>query len=156
LNESERVGIQLSEWAAMGDWRMLFFQRDKLKAVTADDVNRVTAKYLKASNRTLGEYVPTEKPDRAEVPDAPNVAQLLSGYTGSSGLAKGEAFDASPKNIDSRTTRTQLPNGMKLGLLAKKTRGETVQLAMTLRYGTEKSLMGTRGTAELAAKMLLR
>ena len=29
LNQSSRVGIELSEWAAMGDWRMLFYQRDR-------------------------------------------------------------------------------------------------------------------------------
>ncbi len=156
LNESERVGIQLSEWASMGDWRMLFFQRDRLKAVTAEDVNRVMGKYLKPTNRTLGEFVPTEKPDRAEVPPTPNVALLLQGYTGSAGLAKGEAFDASPKNIDARTVRAQLSDGMKLGMLTKKTRGETVQVALTLRYGTEKTLMNQRGTAELVAKMLTR
>ncbi len=85
----------------MGDWRMLFLQRDRLKAVTAEDVNRVAAKYIKPSNRTLGEYVPTEKPDRAEVPEARTSAELLKGYTGNQGLAKGEAFDPSPANIDS-------------------------------------------------------
>jgi zinc protease len=156
LNESERVGIQLSEWAAMGDWRMLFLQRDRLKAVTADSVNGAVAKYIKSSNRTLGEYVPTEKPERSEVPAAPDVAVLLKDYKGSAGLAKGEAFDASPKNIDTRTARATLANGMKVALLSKKTRGETVQVAMTLRYGTEKTLTGQRGAAELAAKMLGR
>ncbi|MBK7859115.1 MAG: insulinase family protein [Archangiaceae bacterium] len=156
LNSAERVGVQLSEWAATGDWRMLFLQRDRLKTVTAEDVNRVSAKYLKATNRTLGEYVPTEKPDRAEVPEAPDVATLLKGYTGSTGIAKGEVFDASPKNIDARTTKSDLPNGMKLALLTKKTRGETVHLSLALRYGTEKSLSGQRAVADLTAKMLSR
>jgi zinc protease len=156
LNSAERVGVQLSEWAATGDWRMLFFQRDRLKAVTVDDVNRAAAKYLKQTNRTLGEYVPTEKPDRAEVSEAPDVAKLLTGYTGSQGIAKGEVFDSSPKNIDARTVKNELPNGMKVALLQKKTRGETVQLALALRYGTEKSLNGARAAADLTAKMLAR
>ncbi len=156
LNSAERVGVQLSEWAAVGDWRMLFFQRDRLKTVTAEDVNRVAAKYLKASNRTLGEYVPTEAPDRAEVPDVPNVAKLLEGFTGSAAIAKGEAFDPSPKNIDARTTKSELPNGMKVGMLSKRTRGETVQVALTLRYGTEKTLSGLRSAGDFTAKMLGR
>jgi len=156
LNSAERVGIQLSEWAATGDWRMLFFQRDRLKTVTADDVNRVAAKYLKATNRTLGEYVPTEKPDRSEVPEAPNVAKMLEGWQPSAGLAKGEAFDPSPANIDARTTRDALPNGMKVALLQKKTRGETVQFALALRYGTEKTLTGARAAGDFTARMLSR
>src|SRR5438093_29778 len=31
LNNSNGVGLQLSEWAAMGDWRLLFVHRDRLK-----------------------------------------------------------------------------------------------------------------------------
>ncbi|MBL8956040.1 MAG: insulinase family protein [Myxococcaceae bacterium] len=156
LNSAERVGIQLSEWAATGDWRMLFFQRDRLKTVTAEDVNRVAGRYLKATNRTLGEYVPTEKPDRAEVPDAPDVAKMLERWQPSEGLAKGEAFDASPKNIDARTKTEALPNGMRVALLQKKSRGETVQLSLALRYGTEKTLTGSRAAGDFTAKMLSR
>lgn len=156
LNQSNRVGIELSEFAAMGDWRLLFLNRDRLKAVTPEDVNRVAAKYLKTSNRTLGEYVPTEKPDRAEVPETPNVAALLKDYKGSAGLAAGEAFDASPKNIDARTQTAALADGMKLAMLPKKTRGETVQVVAVLRYGTEKSLTGMRTAGSLTARMLGR
>jgi len=77
LNDSTRIGLTLTECAAMGDWRLLYFMRDRLKGVTADDVNQAAAKYLKQSNRTTGEYVPTEHPERSEVPPAPNVSQVL-------------------------------------------------------------------------------
>ena len=156
LNSSARIGIQLSEYAAMGDWRLLFLQRDRLKQVTAEDVNRVAGKYFKQSNRTLGEYAPTERPDRAEVPEMPGVAAMLKDYKGSDAVAKGEAFDASPKNIDSRTTSSKLANGMQLALVQKKTRGETVHVVAVIRYGNEKSLTGLRTPAAFTARMLSR
>ena len=47
LRSSGRAAIRLSEWAAMGDWRLMFLYRDRLKEVTARDVQRVAATYLK-------------------------------------------------------------------------------------------------------------
>src|SRR5688572_33316129 len=61
--------------------------------------------------------------------------------------AAGEAFDPSPSVIEARVTRSTLPNGMKLSLLPKSTRGNTVNATVTLRYGDEKSLAGPRITA---------
>jgi zinc protease len=156
LNSAERVGLELSEWVAQGDWRLYFLHRDHLKKVTPADVQRVAAAYLKGTNRTVGLFIPTEKPDRAEIPPTPDVAALVKDYKGSAAVAEGEAFDPSPSNIESRTVRSDIPVGLKLALLPKKTRGNTVVAAMTFRFGDEKSLMN-RGTAgELAGEMLMR
>ncbi len=157
LNNSQTVGLWISEWAALGDWRLLFLHRDRLRKVSTEDVQRVATAYLKPSNRTLGLYVPVEKvPERAEIPAAPDVAELLKDYKGETRVAAGEAFDPSPANIESRLRRLELPNGVKLALLPKKTRGGTVVASMTFRYGDEKSLMGRAREAELAGQMLLR
>lgn len=156
LNSSDRVGHVLSEYAALGDWRMLFLYRDRLKAVSAADVQRVASKYVKQSNRTVGEYVPTITPDRAEIPPLVDLRPVMSSYKGGEGLATGESFDASPRNIDARTTRSLLQNGMKLALLPKKTRGETVQLVLTARYGTAKSLENLRAAGIVTARLLTR
>lgn len=156
LNASDRIGIQMSEFAAAGDWRLLFLSRDRLEKVTPEDVSRVAAKFFKPANRTLGEYVPTERPDRAELPPVADLAPVLKDYKGREQLAQGEVFDSSPKNIDARTTRGQLGNGMKTALLSKKTRGETVHLSFKLQFGSEKSLQGQRTAGDFTGRMLLR
>ncbi|GMU58821.1 MAG: hypothetical protein AMXMBFR34_05840 [Myxococcaceae bacterium] len=156
LSTSDRVGVTISEFAAMGDWRMLFLHRDRIAAATVDDVMRVYGKYFKPSNRSLAEYVPTEKPERAEIPALVDLAPVLKEYKGKAAMAQGEAFDASPKNIDARTTRATLANGMKVALLSKKTRGETVNVAIDLNWGDEKTLANLRAPGDFAAKMLLR
>src|SRR5690625_2644359 len=47
LNDSNRIGIELSEWAAAGDWRLMFLNRDRLEKVTPDDGIRGANTYLK-------------------------------------------------------------------------------------------------------------
>ncbi|MDP2866620.1 MAG: insulinase family protein, partial [Elusimicrobiota bacterium] len=156
LKSSERVGMRLSESLAAGDWRLFFIYRDRLKAVTAADVKRVAGLYMKPSNRTLGLFYPTEKPDRAEIPAAPDVQALVKDYKGGEALAAGEVFDPSPENIDKRTIRASLKNGLKLALLPKKTRGSSVQVRMTLKMGSEESLKGQATAKDFAGAMLMR
>jgi len=156
LNSSERVGLGLSEWAAMGDWRMQFVHRDRLKAVTPEDVQRVAKEYLKPDNRTVGKFIPTAKPDRAEirwVSDA-DVVAMTKDYKGSAAVAEGEVFDPSTTNVEKRTTRSALPNGFRLALLPKQTRGNTVNATISIRFGDEKSLSGRTTAAQLMGSML--
>ena len=156
LNNSENVGIYLSEWQSMGDWRLMFLDRDRIKAVTPEDVARVAKEYLKTSNLTLARFIPDAKPDRAEIPKTADVAAMVKDYKGNATVAQGEAFDPSPANIDARTVRVTLPNGMKLALLSKKTRGATVHAVLTLHYGDEKSLFGKDAIAQVTGAMLMR
>jgi zinc protease len=156
LNSSDRVGLQMSEWMAMGDWRLFFLHRDRVKKATVEDVLRAAKAYLKPSNRTLGQFIPTTSPDRSEIPPIPDVSEMLKDYKGETQISMGEDFDPSPSNIESRTTRSRLPNGLKLALLPKKTRGDNVVAALALHYGDEKSLLNQQTVAELTSQMLMR
>jgi zinc protease len=156
LTDSETVGLMISESAASGDWRLLFLSRDQIRQVTEQDVLRVAKAYLKESNRTLGEFIPTKTPDRAEIPAAPDTAVLLKDYKGGEVVSQGEAFDPTPSNIESRLTRTRLASGMKVVLLPKTTRGGTVVAQVTVRFGDEKSLFGQSAAAQLAGGLLMR
>ncbi|MEX2235767.1 MAG: pitrilysin family protein [Cyclobacteriaceae bacterium] len=154
LNSSEQIGLTLSESIGAGDWRLLFLNRDRIKNVKVEDVKRVADQYLKADNRTTGMFLPTEKPERTEIPKTPDVEALVKDYKGNQDVAAGEEFDPAPANIESRTMRSEAPNGMKLALLPKKTRGQSVEARITLRFGDEKSLANMASAGQFAASML--
>ncbi|HYL99836.1 MAG TPA: pitrilysin family protein, partial [Blastocatellia bacterium] len=87
-------GIWLSEWIALGDWRLFFVYRDSLKKVSPADVARVAKYYFQPSNRTVAALIPTDKPDRAEIPPTADIEAIANGYKGSGPAAsEGEAFD---------------------------------------------------------------
>ena len=156
MNDSQAVALDLSEYYSQGDWRLMFLTRDRIKAVTQADVLRVAKAYLKESNRTLATFIPTKSPDRAEIPPTPDVAAMLKDFKGSAVVAAGEAFDPSPSNIESRVLRSSLPGGLKMSLLARKTRGGTVVASVTVRFGDEKSLYGKSAIAGIAGSLLMR
>ncbi|MCY3593355.1 MAG: pitrilysin family protein [Acidobacteria bacterium] len=157
FNNPQGIALQLSEWASMGDWRLFFLHRDRLEQVTAEGVHEVAQTYLRDSNRTVGYFHPTdEAPERAEIPEPPDVAALVADYTGREAVAEGEAFDPTPANIDRRTRALELSNGVKVALLAKQTRGESVSVSFGFRHGTEAALMGRATAGDLAGSMLMR
>jgi zinc protease len=156
LRDSDRVGLFLSEYIAKGDWRLLFLDRDRLRKVTPEDVQRVAAAYLKDSNRTIGEFIPDAKPDRAQIPAKTDVAAVLKDYKGDAAMSAGEAFDPSPANIEAHTERYTLPSGMKVALLNKKTRGSSVHAVIRLHFGDLQGLNGKDTIASLAGQTLIR
>ncbi len=150
----EQVGVALSESIAQGDWRLFFLHRDQVRQLTLQEVNRVAASYLLRDNRTLGTYIPTEKPVRAPAPARADVAPLVQGYKGEAVATQAEVFDATPDNIERRTQSSALANGMKLSLLTKGARGQVVSARLTLQLGDEKSLFGLEDVANATAAML--
>jgi zinc protease len=156
MTNSQNLGLTLSEYAASGDWRLIYRERDDLKTVTPEDVLRVAKAYLKPSNRTLGEFIPTKAPDRAEISAAPDAAELMKGYKGGAVIAAGETFDPTPANIEGRVARSKLANGMRLAILSKKTRGATVYAQIRLDFGDEKSLFGKNPASQLLGALLIR
>ncbi len=149
----ETVGISLSESVAQGDWRLFFLTRDRVRDVTLEQVQRVAVQRLLESNRTLGVYVPTDKPQRAPEPARVDVAAEMKTFKPQSAAAAVEAFEATPANIEQRTQRFEV-GGVKVALLPKGTRGAAVQATLTLRFGNEKTLFGQGEVAEAVAALL--
>jgi len=155
-SDSRSLVRWLSEFSAMGDWRLFYLSRDRMQKVTTEEVQRVAAKYLKADNRVLGTFVPTTQPERAEIPPRPDAAAMVAQYKGRADVEQGEAFDPSPENIERRLIRRELPNGIRLALLPKKTRGGRVLASLSLYWGDETTKMNRATACEMAGGMLMR
>ncbi len=156
MSNSQRAALNLSEVIADGDWRLFFVNYDEIKKVNPEDVVRVAKLYFKASNRTVGEFIPTPDPDRTEVPATPELSSLFNGFQTSMKVSQGDAFDPTPAAIEKRITRSRLPNGMKLALLPKTTRGGTVVATFDFRFGDLNSLSGKEAIGSTTGALLMR
>ena len=151
------IGQSMSEWGAMGDWRLLFLYRDRLEQVTPEMVHEAAKKYLKTSNKTTAYFRPVdETPPRVEVPAAPDVEEMVAGYKGREALAEGEDFEPSLSNIASRSEYMQMSNGAKMAILTKENRGDAVSLRINLRTGTLQSRWDKGYAASMASSMPMR
>jgi len=154
FRNSSRLGLGLSNFIAQGDWRLVFLFRDRIEQVTPEQVQAVANKYFKPSNRTVGRFYPTAEPDRVEVPGRPNLEAMLEGYEGKEAVAEGEEFDPSPQNIEARTERAAIEPTVEYALLPKETRGHSVNLRMSLRFGNADRLKNQQMAASFAGRML--
>lgn len=154
--DTKNLAVALTESMAAGDWRHLFLDRDWSLSAKLEQVQAAAESAFKASNRTLAQYIPTEKPDRTEIAAIQDIATAVKDYKGKEVMAQGEAFDASPANVDARTQRFTAPNGLKGALLSRKTKGAMASLQLSLRFGREAELMGLKAVPAMTGAMLMR
>lgn len=155
MNDHENIGLALSEYIALGDWRMFFLNRDRHQEVTAEQVSAAARKYFLRDNRVVGRFIHEDAPRRAEIPRVASAEEALKDFKPKQAVAQAEEFDPSPENIEQRVRRLEV-NGMKIALLSKKNRGETVQFRLSLPSGDVQSLQGQSFAGSMAASMLMR
>ena len=155
LSNLENIGLQMSEFIAMGDWRLFFQGRDRAETLPVERVKEVAARYYRRDNRTVGIFMPEDQPQRAEIPAPPSLVEALKDFKPKQATSTAEAFDPSNTNIDKRSKRIDI-GGVKVVLLQKKNRGETVNVSMRFHTGDEKSLFGQQTVASFTSQMLMR
>jgi zinc protease len=155
LNNHESIGVALSEYIALGDWRLFFLARDDLAAITPERVQNAAKAYYRRDNRTVGFFLPEDNPQRVDIPATPPIAEVMKGFKPKAETAQAEAFEPTQDNINKRTKRFEV-GGVKVALLSKKNRGEAVNVSFAIRIGNEKALFGQRSAADFAGRMLSR
>ncbi len=156
LSNSQSIATgALNSSIAQGDWRLMFLQHDRLQDIVPGDVVRAAQTYFKPSNRTVGYYIPDLAPNRTVVPAAPDLAETFRNYTSKVSVVRGESFDPTIANIESRIARSKLSNGMKVAVLSKKTANSIVSATIDLRFGDATTLAGQREAASFAGSLLM-
>jgi len=155
LSDPEGFGVGLSEYIALGDWRLFFFSRDELAKLKPAEVDAAAAKYFVRDNRVVGVFLPEDQPLRADVGTAPSAAALLAKYQPKTEGDRAEAFDPSQDNLDRRTKLLTFGD-LKVALLPKKNRGQTVTVNLNFQWGDEKTLSNRDVDGSLALAMLTR
>ncbi|GEM45424.1 M16 family metallopeptidase [Deinococcus cellulosilyticus] len=157
LADAQSVGTTLSEYEAIGDWKLFFWYRDALQKVSVQDIQRVAGKYLKSINRTTGTLKPlSSKPERVEVPAAPSAQDVLKDYQGRAAVQSGEILGTDPIEIEKRVVRGQLSETQKFALLSKKTRGDKVYATIQLHWGDASTLRGRVDAGSFVPELLLK
>lgn len=155
LSDPEGFAVDLSDYIALGDWRLFFADRDATAKVSVDDVNTAAATYFVRDNRVVGLFIPDDHPKRAPFMTTPDVKDVIAKATFKQEGDQVEAFDPSQENIDARTERLRI-GGMEVALLPKKTRGRTVTVLTSLQWGNLKSNQGKAALNTLIEPMLSR
>ena len=155
FNDHEKIGVALSDYIALGDWRYVFLERDRIAGYAPEQVAAAAGSYLRRDNRTVGLFIPEDAPQRAEIPVAQPIAEIMKDFHGKARLSEAEAFEPSPANIQGRTQFASA-GGLKVALLAKKNRGETVNVSISLHWGDEQTLFGKKTVSAVANGLIGR
>ena len=155
LTDAQQVAMAMTTPVSQGDWRLMFLQHDRIQQVTPEDLVRVAKAYIKDSNLTVGVFIPDAAPDRAAVPNTPELAPLFTNFKSSIAVSRAEEFDPTPANIEKRVVRSKLANGMKVAMLSKRMAGGTVSVAIELHFGDAKTLAGRNAASQLAGSLLM-
>jgi zinc protease len=157
FTDPERIGVAVSEYVSQGDWRLFFLLRDHVRSVKLADVQRFAVERLLPANRTLGVYLPTDKPVRSPAPAVADLAQEMKSFVPQAAAVAAERFEATPANIDARTQRGRLTGdagGVQFALLPKTTRGRSVVATLTLRGGDLATFQGQAEAVSLLGDMI--
>lgn len=153
--DPETFGVDISDFIALGDWRLFFIHRDSWEKMKPEDVMQAWKRYFVRDNRVVGTFIPDNKPQRAQMTPAPTLDQVLSEHQFKEQGQEAEVFDSSPANLNARTDRFTIGD-VNVALLPKKTRGETVVVRAQFRYGNYDSRKDKRAVAALMSAMLER
>lgn len=153
--DPETFGVDISDFIALGDWRLFFIHRDAWEKMTPEAVTAAWNRFMVRDNRVLGMFLPDDKPQRAQFTPAPTLDDVLKSYTFKTEGEQTEHFDFSATNLNARTKYFET-GALEAALLPKQTRGQTVVVRSKFQYGNLESRAGKRAVAMLMNAMFER
>ena len=157
MANSQQAALGLSETIAAGDWRLVLRQLRPGQSGHAGGSR--PRRHGSTSRRPTARSAISSRRRTPIGPTCPRPSiSIRSCATTRPGCRSRPAKPSIRRPPTSRSASCARPlqNGMKLVMLSKATRGDTVSATIQLRFGDEKSLAGLRATAELTGALLGR
>ena len=141
--EPNRIAIELSEWAAQGTGDFISSTETGSKRSPRTRPRQSPRSTFTTSNRTVGFFVPTSTRRANADPGFHDLAKVLEGYTGRQ-VKSGSSETRRCRPLPSRPACNGPIRSAASSWRScpRKTRGESVQLRLTLHYGNAENLKG--------------
>jgi zinc protease len=144
---------QLGYWAMIGDWRYLTTYLDRIRALTAADVQAVARRTFSVDTRTVGHFVPSDGGGPAPPPPREASARVERPKRGDRPIALPRAPAARAPNR--QVTRFALDNGIAV-IVQENHATPTVALRASVPAGSLAEPRDRPGVAGFTAAMLSR
>ncbi|WP_147869775.1 M16 family metallopeptidase [Stieleria maiorica] len=154
LLDLRSFAVELRYWESLGNWRLYFLHRDRVKNVRVEDVQRVAKRYLHRDNRTEGLYFASSEPVLTTIQEPHVPPESFDGFHRESTISVGEWIEPDPLAVESRVSRRSFPNGVKVALLQKRTRGSMVHARLTFRLDSTVMPVVNAGALLLLPKLI--
>ena len=144
---------QLGYWAMIGDWRYLTTYLDRIRALTAADVQSVARRTFSVDTRTVGHFVPSDGGGPAPPPPREASARVERPKRGDRPIPLPRTPAARAPNR--QVTRFALDNGISV-IVQENHATPTVALRASVPGGSLAQSPGRPGVAGFTAAMLTR
>jgi zinc protease len=155
-NNTISLAINLTEIIGAGNYKLGMLYRDSIEKLTLADVQRVSDKYFKTNNRTIGVFIPSKDEIRVKNIEYSNdqIASLTKDYKGKALEKEAAPFEASIKNLKANLTEGKLGNGMKYGIIKKEIKGGKILGSFNFPVSNASDLSGKSHIGALMAQVL--
>lgn len=154
-NAHESLAYFLSRSEVAGDWRLYFWQRDIVKALTLDEVNAALKKWTVAVNRSDVLLRHADGVIAPELPKFVDAKELVSGKDWPAIAMHADPIPTSAGELAKATIKVPLDGPQaKAALISRQTQGNLAWLVLNNDYGNEAVLTNRRMACNLADSLM--
>lgn len=154
-SDHETLAPLLSQAELGGDWRLFFWQRDMVKAVTLAEANAALKKWLVAVNRSDVLLRHADGVSAPEIAKATPAAGLVWGKTWAPVAKSADPIPTSVGELARATQKIALDGDKaRAALISRRTQGNLAWVVLANDYGNEATLSGRRAACAMGNNLL--
>jgi len=153
-NSHEEFAALLSDAEVSGDWRLVFWQQDVVKAVTVEEANFALRKWVVSTNRSDAILRHAESAAAPELPKAEDPRKRVEGRDWPKVARSGDPLPKTAAALAKATIHVPLEEGAgRAALISRKTQGDLAWIVLANDYGNETAIRGRTTACDMASAL---